>query len=158
MSVSGKFQSTPSVGRETPPQGNTGGEGEFQSTPSVGRETIAQELGFTGIGNFNPLPPWGGRQELRQGRCVRDNFNPLPPWGGRRTTAIDFSTVIRISIHSLRGEGDRCSCNGVRSREHFNPLPPWGGRLRAIVIPLYISLFQSTPSVGRETLHLQKAV
>ena len=34
----------------------------------------------------------------------------------------------RISIHSLRGEGDHNRKKRPESGEHFNPLPPWGGR------------------------------
>ena len=80
-------------------------------------------------GNFNPLPPHGGRPTLM--RChspaVR-NFNPLPPHGGRpaflavlHRPAVFQSTpsawretcaycahhvCANISIHSLRMEGD----------------------------------------------------
>ena len=35
-----------------------------------------------------------------------------------------------ISIHALRGEGDKTSVRAVDSRAYFNPRPPWGGRPR----------------------------
>ena len=57
-------------------------------------------------------------------------FNPLPPCGGRRYRWICASFLLYISIHSLRVEGDRCLFPAS-----FNP-----------------GLFQSTPSVWRETL------
>ena len=84
--------------------------------------------------------------------------------------------VCAISIHALRGEGDRESPPTHRHIKHFNPRPPWGGRLcryhHHCVIPLIsihalrgegdeslhigkitASLFQSTPSVGRATFY-----
>ena len=58
----------------------------------------------------------------------------------------------KISIHSLRVEGDwyafvRLFVSGL----HFNPLPPCGGRplFASIRVPHFV--FQSTPSVWRET-------
>ena len=104
---------------------------KFQSTPSVGRATFAVfNLCHFG-GYFNPRPPWGGRP-IRP--TPQDHmpcyFNPRPPWGGRPyfTELIDESSsfqsppsvgratkekariasaINRISIHALRGEGDR---------------------------------------------------
>ena len=79
-------------------------------------------------------------------------FNPLPPWGGRPYLAWVAEYNPLISIHSLRGEGDKAKfCNRsdiikfqstpsvgretifvfqkVQDSQYFNPLPPWGGRL-----------------------------
>ena len=36
-----------------------------------------------------------------------DDFNPRPPWGGRLYKAPVRDTDFVISIHALRGEGDR---------------------------------------------------
>ena len=81
---------------------------------------------------------------------------------------------IPISIHSLRMEGDLCTCPPPAAQQNFNPLPPHGGRListhptlcsRQYFNPLpphggrrYITgrvsgkiAFQSTPSAWRET-------
>ena len=33
-----------------------------------------------------------------------------------------------ISIHALRGEGDKESKSDKTDTKHFNPRPPWGGR------------------------------
>ena len=57
------------------------------------------------------------------------NFNPLPPCGGRRHRTNCTSRTSRISIHSLRVEGDILAATG-----------------EACTAP-----FQSTPSVWRET-------
>ena len=57
---------------------------EFQSTPSAWRETNPSLRHFRRLGNFNPLPPHGGRHQIF--RVKHD--------------------LIPISIHSLRMEGD----------------------------------------------------
>ena len=57
---------------------------QFQSTPSAWRETFI---------SIFVLPP-------------NFNFNPLPPHGGRRFTNCSAGSAFRISIHSLRMEGD----------------------------------------------------
>ena len=79
------------------------------------------------------------------------NFNPRPPWGGRPFDRLAHNLEYFISIHALRGEGDRypCRCRYIltisihalrgegdqRARRcktlhgvDFNPRPPWGGR------------------------------
>ena len=61
-------------------------------------------------------------------RARLSHFNPLPPYGGRL----------------LPHQPDRPNC-------HFNPLPPYGGRLVSRAIVTYCRIFQSTPSVWRET-------
>ena len=56
-----------------------------------------------------------------------------------------------ISIHALRGEGDRAPIPLLPFRWYFYPRPPWGGRpsyCSRLTLP---SLFLSTPSVGRAT-------
>ena len=106
--------------------------------------------------NFNPRPPWGGRQRHKLFCSLCRNFNPRPPWGGRLLLALlaellplfqstpsvgRATTMFRkslrkpsISIHALRGEGDEVSF-------HFERM----------------SLkFQSTPSVGRATIKWQQ--
>ncbi len=76
-------------------------------------------------------------------------FNPLPPHGGRLKGEYSFFAFPKISIHSLRMEGDTF----VRklSRSHFNPLPPHGGRPVLTSILRSNPAFQSTPSAWRET-------
>ena len=58
--------------------------------------------------NFNPRPPWGGRPRRRAPvRAPTAYFNPRPPWGGRLARGQGRAVPERISIHALRGEGDR---------------------------------------------------
>ena len=102
---------------------------QFQSTPSVWRETI--------IVHCHHLPP--------------RHFNPLPPCGGRLAAQSNDGGSGKISIHSLRVEGDRYIPHTLRRSENFNPLPPCGGRRAASASFLLSVSFQSTPSVWRET-------
>ena len=103
-------------------------------------------------GNFNPLPPHGGRRQHLDIPDAEDTFQSTPSaW---RETGLIQQTVTfdDISIHSLRMEGDICnvpvsdlggiiSIHSLRmegdnvsdrltsSGKYFNPLPPHGGRL-----------------------------
>ena len=79
----------------------------FQSTPSAWRETTAENCFF--------------------GRFL--HFNPLPPHGGRQHCASLLPSLLLISIHSLRMEGDIHSLSIQQLVKYFNPLPPHGGRL-----------------------------
>ena len=102
----------------------------FQSTPSVWRETVLQVVGQSTGHHFNPLPPYGGRHQSAQYHLHYKLFQSTPSvWRetSRRRTFPDSQQ--RISIHSLRMEGD------VWLSENGNS----------------ITGFQSTPSVWRET-------
>ena len=79
------------------------------------------------------------------------NFNPLPPWGGRHQGTNSNNPDARISIHSLRGEGD--SEAAAMYYDRFISIHSLRGegdyKMRSLVVK--IKIFQSTPSVGRET-------
>ena len=79
------------------------------------------------------------------------DFNPLPPHGGRRLTSVEIPEGTKISIHSLRMEGDFLLHRRSSKTFHFNPLPPHGGRLTSPFCISTFSPFQSTPSAWRET-------
>ena len=153
MTIGIIFQSTPSAWRETRVR-HVQGRNRCISIHSLrmeGDDTLPYIIDIKN--NFNPLPPHGGRRcsKLLTWRLIQD-FNPLPPHGGRlyqsandvcshlfqstpsawretgkhdRTNLDDY----RISIHSLRMEGD------MSGNQH-----------------LYFEfVFQSTPSAWRET-------
>ena len=83
---------------------------------------------------------------------VLGNFNPRPPWGGRQACNFCGKMISWISIHALRGEGDRhCGEDSAQALSNFNPRPPWGGRPQAVAFAVDKLTFQSTPSVGRAT-------
>ena len=113
----------------------------------------------TGTSNTTPL--WISIHSLRvEGDlafadglyCHTQYFNPLPPCGGRQFHAIKPSAYFRISIHSLRVEGDSYPSTNRAGFPIFQSTPSvWRETfcLRMLVIPH--SVFQSTPSVWRET-------
>ena len=101
----------------------------FLSTPSVGRAT-RHTAQTAGDGN---------------------DFYPRPPWGGRHVMAGIVDEPNSISIHALRGEGDRPGSRGTRRWDYFYPRPPWGGRRGSNCANGAAGGFLSTPSVGRAT-------
>ena len=123
--------------------------------------------------HFNPLPPCGGRLSLAVCSCKPHNFNPLPPCGGRRCEVLHQLEQVDFNPLPPCGGRRQCDLALIGLDDDFNPLPPCGGRHRAddnAVQPLGISihslrvegdplsgivqlhgLFQSTPSVWRET-------
>ena len=64
---------------------------QFQSTPSVGRATFSEALLLFLHGDFNPRPPWGGRQIRTNGRAHRPKFQSTPSVG--RATRISITTA-----------------------------------------------------------------
>ena len=58
--------------------------------------------------DFNPHPPWGGRQSVRLKRIELYQFQSTPSVG-RATAALTVAPPLPrgISIHTLRGEGDQ---------------------------------------------------
>ena len=133
-------------------QENPNKEFPFQSTPSVGRATAARTCRHPTTCHFNPRPPWGGRQTLMHLVSAVKNFNPRPPWGGRRAARGGRDQRVRISIHALRGEGDRLGL--LRgSPNHLISIHALRGEgdNGVELIPTHKVKFQSTPSVGRAT-------
>ncbi len=107
---------------------------------------------FTGLFDFNPRPPCGGRRTAEQGgNCLElisihvlrveddssgpqmsrmgSNFNPRPPCGGRPKVQIQQRKRLK----------------------NFNPRPPCGGRREYRFCRIQIAEFQSTSSVWRTT-------
>ena len=80
-------------------------------------------------GNFNPLPPHGGRRQCSPAVAPSPpHFNPLPPHGGRHKTV--YIKVDGCYFNPLPPHGGRhSSSDSGENRHHFNPLPPHGGRL-----------------------------
>ena len=146
-----RFQSTPSVWRETAAHTEQAAEEPFQSTPSVWRETADNTIWtVNGAISIHSLRVEGDRQP--QG-CPRSRyyFNPLPPCGGRPGGAPSPSTEI-VYFNPLPPCGGRLrSWRRLPQRPHFNPLPPCGGRQSRRGCCCLLSRFQSTPSVWRET-------
>ena len=168
-----QFQSTPSVWRETssPPQARLVPP-HFNPLPPCGGRHFCGIL-YISHKNFNPLPPCGGRHSAFTFSNFAHDFNPLPPCGGRlraispnggfgafqSTPSVWRETYwtgskkdgTRISIHSLRVEGDLDSrSDRVLIAISIHSLRVEGDEIMPL-IPVCDSTFQSTPSVWRET-------
>ena len=126
----------------------------FLSTPSARRATCA----------------WTGKAAANQ------YFYPRPPRGGRPIYLVYLSTVLTISIHALREEGDLpadakqkawtlfLSTPSARratmqrsgkptASTYFYPRPPRGGRPKTVSRNVTALRFLSTPSARRATWH-----
>ena len=103
----------------------------FLSTPSAGRATLCQNA-YPDIGDPFLSTPSAGRATLASPVGVHLQLVFLSTPSAGRATAISGGGLYLndISIHALRGEGDRWSTAGARSSRHFYPRPPRGGRLR----------------------------
>ena len=99
--------------------------------------------------NFNPLPPHGGRQLVVF--VLLSGINPLPPHGGRPPDYQRIQTLQRISIHSLRMEGDPARSSSVGSCVAFQSTPSAWRETGKKYTEYEVSQFQSTPSAWRET-------
>ena len=58
--------------------------------------------------NFNPRPPWGGRPQMyRRYDTYAKIFQSTPSVGRATLLLLELIYKFVISIHALRGEGDR---------------------------------------------------
>ena len=123
----------------------------FQSTPSAWRETDMQWYLVRIHRHFNPLPPHGGRHVDINYTDGSDQFQSTPSAWRETNTFAERSEMQKISIHSLRMEGDHCQLYRILDICIFQSTPSawretrWGYRKNKNVI------FQSTPSAWRET-------
>ena len=152
------FQSTPSAWRETIRSPTTGGVSRrFQSTPSAWRETEFLG-GRTAQETFQSTPSaWRETSPRKSSGILTIYFNPLPPHGGRHVLEDLEWLLEKISIHSLRMEGDRFKPFTLKTILYFNPLPPHGGRHALCFYCINRRTFQSTPSAWRETTVFRKS-
>ena len=174
------FQSTPSVGRATFPQpACRSNHSYFNPRPPWGGRLSPVAVGRN-LFYFNPRPPWGGRPRHISFRHQAENFNPRPPWGGRRMprTAARWLKIFQstpsvgratygfalrrgnrcISIHALRGEGDKIMPKTTILDLIFQSTPSVGrATMPKSAANCWQILFQSTPSVGRATIWLKQA-
>ena len=103
------------------------------------------------MGNFNPLPPHGGRPGTWRNAAYRKRFQSTPSAWRETSETKALQKEAIISIHSLRMEGDAYSEEGfchlsisIHSlRMEGDPTGSWR---ESITLP-----FQSTPSAWRET-------
>ena len=109
----------------------------FQSTPSAWRETVAESIYFDRRKTFQSTPSaWRETCAICTGRGYR-----------------------RISIHSLRMEGDITRTLTTSAIMYFNPLPPHGGRPMSIAsLPSCMHFNPLPPHGGRRIVTLTRLV
>ena len=126
-----------------------GGE-TFLSTPSARRATVVRDHECRGKNiSIHALREEGDIEDVVQLSIV-DDFYPRPPRGGRllRTAHLSDSikflstpsarratwrpearpSILQISIHALREEGDPVFLTAAVRSSYFYPRPPRGGR------------------------------
>ena len=82
--------------------------------------------------NFYPRPPGGGRRTTLNSDTAAQRFLSTPS-GWRATEVVSLRcTVVCISIHALRVEGDPKSRVVDTGWTDFYPRPPGGGRLHTV--------------------------
>ena len=168
------FLSTPSARRATGFASRVSESYAFLSTPSARRATTAQlHQSLHQAISIHALREEGDHRPVRFRDCPQ-NFYPRPPRGGRhallgvvfiklvflstpsarRATCLRpvQSSLLHISIHALREEGDQSTTSLLpAARMYFYPRPPRGGRPVLTLIITDIWLFLSTPSARRAT-------
>ena len=123
----------------------------FQSTPSAWRETDVQLTPLHALQLFQSTPSaWRETVQILRSQ-VNPIFQSTPSVWRETLSGFHSFQCFTISIHSLRMEGDNCSHRVTLQNVHFNPLPPYGGRLIRSYRFIWTAVFQSTPSVWRET-------
>ena len=100
----------------------------FQSTPSVGRATINGGFFSFTANRFQSTPSVGRATSSSLATVILMTFQSTPSVGRATKAALLRQPGALISIHALRGEGDRSKWRRGTLASHFNPRPPWGGR------------------------------
>ena len=124
----------------------------FQSTPSVGRATLWRYSKLRESKTFQSTPSVGRatNEQMEMLLSAAISIHALRGEGDRHR-AEDTDVGKAISIHALRGEGDQMFALSTYFFKNFNPRPPWGGRRSETEKAISVRVFQSTPSVGRAT-------
>ena len=92
-----------------------------------------------------------GDLEMTTEKEPAQDFNPLPPHGGRLNGRGFRITLICISIHSLRMEGDYAGFSGSTLPEISIHSLRMEGDSRTAFVDVFTLESQSTPSAWRET-------
>ena len=131
-------------------------------------------------GNFNPLPPHGGRRVYLDRRKTKWKFQSTPSaWRETRLVIIPFNARFTFQSTPSAWRETACCPAAFLHYRYFNPLPPHGGRQALNIgfpqcshISIHslrmegdagysystfsVFLFQSTPSAWRETIHVKR--
>ena len=103
--------------------------------------------------HFYPRPPRGGRRRITSVTVPSSLFLSTPSARRATVSPCHIDTVIQISIHALREEGDSASTAFLLPPPYFYPRPPRGGRPEIKRQASLRRKFLSTPSARRATLN-----
>ena len=124
----------------------------FLSTPSARRATCSPCPRSDRLCYFYPRPPRGGRRRKSSSPEPVIYFYPRPPRGGRPAAVTAVGSMLVISIHALREEGDE-PWQVTRERPlHFYLRPPRGGRRQKQRQNLYFLINYTTFCTNLEEL------
>ena len=101
---------------------------KFQSTPPIRGATPAFQIRTNPPKISIHAPHTGGDSSCRGTDPKRADFNPRPPYGGRQGHIRGHYVDHVISIHAPHTGGDRVLLPLPRGLDYFNPRPPYGGR------------------------------
>ena len=124
----------------------------FQPTPPARTETRSLDSLYA-IHQFQPTPP--ARTETHSiffPSSGSPDFNPLRPRGRRHFSSQNRLTIMQISTHSAREDGDSSRPRPGSNSSNFNPLRPRGRRHPVGVDDVVNPLFQPTPPARTETM------
>ena len=146
---------------------------KFQSTPPIRRATPHLAVVPVRVIISIHAPHTEGDEVREKLHLSEWDFNPRPPYGGRQVFRVFPIIAVSISIHAPHTEGDvdgslsisrtayfnpRPPYGGRRYYKgdidgyfDFNPRPPYGGRRRTASIYRRTPIFQSTPPIRRAT-------
>ena len=130
---------------------------KFQSTPSAWRETFLRRPEHLPGKYFNPLPPHGGRPQIKTYPVTEGDFNPLPPHGGRRIWSrnICFKDTFQSTPSAWRETIPKPS---FPQAHQFQSTPSaWRETQRGYNWNPE-KIFQSTPSAWRETVTIPNTI
>ena len=146
------FQSTPSAWRETCRNISRRNESRI-SIHSLRMEGDTHRRGWNSHGSrFQSTPSaWRETENEISYSCESGDFNPLPPHGGRQFLISTVPDGEIISIHSLRMEGDDGSTWLQLESGEFQSTPSAWRETSLTFLLDDFALFQSTPSAWRET-------
>ncbi len=122
----------------------------FQSSPSMQRETVAGCCKLA-MPSISILSLYAEGDNINWDKVKTVSISILSLYAEGDFPAVHFRLPVPISILSLYAEGDR-ACMGILGVfSHFNPLPLCRGRRQQHSDCVDLSLFQSSPSMQRET-------
>ena len=123
------FQSTPSVGRATVKLINKVIDFiiSIHALRGEGDCLISFVLAFPQI-SIHALRGEGDPDIVQCGDAFQINFNPRPPWGGRQYDLLSSDLSMRFQSTPSVGRATQLPTAGHPPHQNFNPRPPWGGR------------------------------